>query len=53
MWASVFDDDDEIITCARSLEECGSMEEYKKELENPSLKITLKEWKERRANKKT
>jgi hypothetical protein len=50
MWAAVFDDDDEIITCARSLEECGSMEEFQKELQNPSLKMTLKEWRERKKN---
>ena len=49
MMYGAFDDDDEIMICTRSLEECGSMEEYKKELENPSLKLTRKELRERKS----
>lgn len=48
MFYGAFDDDDEIVICTRGLEECGSMEEFKKELMNPSLKMTQKEWRERK-----
>jgi hypothetical protein len=51
MFYGAFDDDDEIVICPRSLEECGSMEEFKKELMNPSLKMTQKEWRERKEGK--